>query len=166
MNQEFQTSITFKIWLSLLSSINPLNYIFLLFRRDEVNHLMNQQNDLVKSVRELQASIADVQRKANFLNDQATLKSNNNNPPPSLASANVETTMALQKINENLSALKYEMGNQATKVNRSIHYLKEVDSHLPDRNLISNWELALKFMTKTIWWQNRSYEYLKCELKS
>ena len=42
------------------------------FRRDEVNQIMNQQNDLVKIVRDIYASVSDTQRKTSFLSEQAS----------------------------------------------------------------------------------------------
>jgi len=93
------------------------------FRRDEVNHLMNQQNDLVKIVRDIYASISDVQRKTNFLNDQANLRANQPQQQQQQQHANGggADAAALQQINEGIKTLKYEIASQTAKVSFKIN---------------------------------------------
>ena len=86
------------------------------FRRDEVNHLMNQQNDLVKTVRDIYASVTEVQRKTNFLSDQANLKTNQQQQQPA-SGGGLDVALA-QQINENIKTLKYEIASQTAKVRK------------------------------------------------
>ena len=88
------------------------------FRRDEVNHLMNQQNDLVKTVRDIYASVTEVQRKTNFLSDQANLKTNQQQQQQQPASGGGLDVALAQQINENIKTLKYEIASQTAKVRK------------------------------------------------
>ncbi len=94
------------------------------FRRDEVNHLMNQQNDLVKTVRDIYASVTEVQRKTNFLSDQANLKTNQQQQQHQQPASGGGLDVALaQQINENIKTLKYEIASQTAKVSNQNQYI-------------------------------------------
>ena len=87
---------------------------------------MNQQNDLVKTVRDIYASVTEVQRKTNFLSDQANLKTNQQQQQHQQQPASgggLDAALA-QQINENIKTLKYEIASQTAKVsNQNQYYL-------------------------------------------
>jgi len=87
------------------------------FRRDEVNHIMNQQNDLVKIVRDIYASVSDTQRKTSFLSEQAAQRANQpQQQQPSGGGGGGADAAVLQQINESIKTLKQEMASQTARV--------------------------------------------------
>lgn len=80
------------------------------FNRMEVNQVMNQQNELVRSVRDLQNSVIDVQQKANLISQ--TVK----NPPPQAQpqaqlQQNLATSGQMQQIADDLKNFRFEMNS-------------------------------------------------------
>jgi hypothetical protein len=94
------------------------------FRRDEVNHIMNQQNDLVKIVRDIYASVSDTQRKTSFLSEQASQRANQPQQQPSGGGGGGGGADAavLQQINESIKTLKQEMASQTARVSAIFVY--------------------------------------------
>jgi mannose-binding lectin 1 len=101
----------------------PAQVVVDTFRRDEVNHLMNQQNDLVKTIREIYLSVSDVHRKTSLLSDQAALNMNNNNnaqrpnnQQQPQVQANPQDSALIQQVSTDMRNLKLEMTNQVNKL--------------------------------------------------
>jgi 4-diphosphocytidyl-2C-methyl-D-erythritol kinase len=93
------------------------------FRRDEVNHIMNQQNDLVKIVRDIYASVSDTQRKTSFLSEQASQRANQQQQPSGAGTGGGGADVAvLQQINESIKTLKHEMASQTARVSVIVYF--------------------------------------------
>jgi mannose-binding lectin 1 len=85
------------------------------FRRDEVIQVMNQQNELVRTLKDVYASISDVHRKTNYLHDSAKLQQNQQ-PVASQAQANQIDPQTVLVINENVRSIRAEIAGLAARV--------------------------------------------------
>lgn len=87
------------------------------FKREEINHLFNIQNDLLKQIRDIYASVTDVHRKTNDMHDRA--RANPSGPAASAhqaaAPSNLDPSM-IQQINDGVKNLKFEI---TTLLNRN-----------------------------------------------
>ena len=83
-------------------------------KRDEVNQVLMQQNELVKTMRELSSAMGDVQRRTTLLQE-------NSARPNSAQNVNVQPIIdpaVLQQINDGVKNLRFDVINSQNRVIR------------------------------------------------